>query len=113
MREEALAGETSGSHHVLRQLRDEISDIDRGIVRALNRRVELVSRVKRHKEVHGIDFLDPAREDWILADVARVNLGPLSGAEVQAVFEEILALTKRAVARDGADGPGADRGLSR
>ena len=112
MSEDALAAARSGSPHVLRQLRDEISDIDRGIVRALNRRVELVSRVKRHKEVHGIDFLDPAREDWILADVARVNLGPLSGDEVRAVFEEILALTKRAVARAGADGSGADRGSS-
>ena len=81
------------------QLRDQISETDRSIVEAFNTRLELVARVKRHKEEHGISFLDPERERWMLEDLTRANRGPLSQEGLRELFAEILDLTKREVAR--------------
>ena len=52
---------------IIRQLRDSISDNDRKLIDSLNKRLELVARLKRYKESQGIDFVDPEREEWILA----------------------------------------------
>ena len=55
--------------------------------------------MKRHKEEHGISFLDPERERWMLEDLTRANRGPLSQEGLRELFAEILDLTKREVAR--------------
>ena len=44
---------------IMRQLRDQISDNDRKLVDAVNKRLELVTRMKKYKESKGIDFIDP------------------------------------------------------
>jgi chorismate mutase len=82
----------------MKQLRDEISDNDRKLVETLNKRLELVKRLKAYKESRGIDFVDPEREEWMLSYLARVNRGPLSHDGLRAFFEEVLALTKGEVA---------------
>jgi chorismate mutase len=82
---------------VIQELRGAISDNDRAIVRALNRRVELVARLKRHKESQGIAFVDPQQEEAILRDLARANRGPLSPEGLRGLYLEILELTKREV----------------
>ncbi len=46
---------------IIRQLRDQISDNDRRLVEALNKRLELVARLKHYKESRGIGFVDPER----------------------------------------------------
>jgi chorismate mutase/prephenate dehydratase len=84
---------------LIQELREQISDNDRAIVRALNRRIELVTRLKRHKESQGIAFVDPQQEEAILRDLARSNRGPLSAEGLRALYLEILELTKREVAR--------------
>jgi chorismate mutase len=83
---------------VIQQLRRQISDNDRQLVDALNRRLELVSRLKRYKESRGLEFVDPEREEWMLRDLLRANRGPLSSDGLRAVYAEILELTKREVA---------------
>ena len=84
---------------LIQELREQISDNDRAIVRALNRRIELVTRLKRHKDSQGIAFVDPQQEESILRDLARANRGPLSAEGLRALYLEILELTKREVAR--------------
>jgi chorismate mutase len=84
---------------LIQELREQISDNDRAIVRALNRRVELVARLKRHKESQGIAFVDPQQEEAILRDLARANRGPLSAEGLRTLYLEILELTKREVAQ--------------
>ena len=84
---------------VVRGLRGEISDVDWAILAAVNRRLELVDRLKRHKEAHGLDFVDRAREDEILARLHEVNRGPLTAAGVEELVTELLALTKRELLR--------------
>jgi chorismate mutase len=92
------------SDPIVRRLRDEISDVDRAIVDALNARLELVARLRRYKASKGIPFLDPERERQLLEDLVRVNQGPVSSDGLREFFSELLDLTKREVTRDG--GPG-------
>jgi chorismate mutase len=82
---------------IIRQLREAISDNDRKLMEALNKRLELVARLKRYKESRGIGFVDPEREEWMLSYLARANRGPLSGDGVREFFTRVLELTKREV----------------
>ena len=84
---------------VIRQLREQLSDNDVRIVEALNARLKLVARLKRVKEERGIDFLDPAREAWMLQYLTRANRGPLSPEGLREIYTELLDLTKREVGR--------------
>jgi len=92
---------------VMRQLREQISDADRALVDAMNKRLRLVAQIKRYKESRGLDFLDPEREEWMLKYLARANRGPLSQEGLEELFGEVLDLTKREVARTEGEGAGA------
>ena len=87
------------SDPLIRQLREQISDNDVAIVEAVNARLKLVARLKRVKEERGIDFLDPAREEWMLQYLTRANRGPLSPKGLREIYTELLDLSKREVAR--------------
>lgn len=80
---------------VLEQLRAEITAIDREILALVNRRLETVARLKRHKDEHGISFVDAQREREMFEDRAHENPGPLSETGLRAFYAELLALTKR------------------
>ena len=84
---------------LIRQLREQISDNDVANVEAVNARLKLVARLKRVKEERGIDFLDPAREEWMLQYLTRANRGPLSPDGLREIYTELLDLSKREVAR--------------
>ena len=81
----------------IRQLREQISDLDRGIVDAINKRLKLVAQLKRYKEERGISFVDPDREEWMFSYQSRANRGPLSDDGLRRIYTELLALTKREV----------------
>ena len=82
---------------VLADLRRQISEIDRSIVEAFNRRLEVVAQIKRHKDEHGLAFVDPDREAAMLEQQASENRGPLTNEGLRALYAELLALTKREV----------------
>ena len=84
---------------VIRQLREQLSDLDRSIVDSINARLQLVARLKQYKESRGIEFVDPDREEWMFRYLARANRGPLSSDGLREIFQEILDLTKREVDR--------------
>ena len=85
-------------HEPLKELRRQVSENDRAIVEAVNRRLELVAEIKRYKESNGIEFLDPGREAWLLEDLRRANRGPLSDEGLQRILQELLDLSKRETA---------------
>jgi len=85
----------------IRRIREDISQLDRAIVEAVNSRLELVARLKLYKEENGFPFLDPDRERQLLADLAEVNRGPLTNAGLHELVAAILGLTKRELERDG------------
>jgi chorismate mutase len=75
-------------------LREQVTETDRVLVEALNTRLRLVARIKRHKRETGLPFLDPDREAWLLAYLARANRGPLSSEGLERFVEVVLELTK-------------------
>jgi chorismate mutase len=85
----------------VRRLRDEISDLDRAMMDAVNSRLELVARLKHYKASKGIPFLDADRERQLLDDLVLANRGPLSNEGLREFFCELLDLTKREVRGDG------------
>jgi chorismate mutase len=85
----------------VQRLRDEISELDRSILDAVNGRLELVAALRRHKQEVGLPFLDPDRERELLADLASANRGPLSEEGLHELFGGLLDLTKREVSGDG------------
>jgi chorismate mutase len=84
---------------IINRFREQISDNDRALVESINRRLELVARLKAYKESRGVEFLDPAREEWMLRYLSRANRGPLSAEGLREIYSELLDLTKREVAR--------------
>ena len=79
----------------LERLREQISEIDRTLIEMFNRRLEVVAQIKRHKDEHGITFVDPEREAAMFEQRTRENRGPLSNEGLRALYAELLALTKR------------------
>ncbi len=85
---------------LVRQLREQISDNDRALLEAVNRRLKLVARLKEYKASRGYEFLDPNREELMVRYLERVNGGPISRDGLHELFAAILDLTKREVAGD-------------
>ena len=82
---------------VVTGLRAEITAIDRELIALVNHRIDAVARLKRHKDEHGIAFVDPDREARMVAERVAENGGPLSEDGLRAFYAELLALTKREV----------------
>ena len=80
---------------LIAELRERITAADRAILAGVNRRLELVDQLKRHKESVGVDFVDPERESRLIEELRAENRGPLSDEGVEQLFQELLALTKR------------------
>lgn len=89
----------AGDDPVIKQFRDQISDNDLKIIDAVNKRLKLVQQLKAYKEQHGVDFLDPAREEWMLTFVSRANKGPLSRDALTELYRNIIEITKREAAQ--------------
>jgi chorismate mutase len=79
----------------LDEFRAEITEIDRLIFDAVNRRLDVVARLKRHKDEHGVAFVDPDRERRMIEERVAENRGPLSDEGVRSFYAELLALVKR------------------
>lgn len=87
--------------HTVQRLREEISELDRSILDAVNGRLELVTALRRHKQEVGLPFVDHERERELLDELVRANRGPLSDEGLRELFCDLLDLTKREVAGDG------------
>jgi len=89
------------SDPTVRRLRREISRVDRTILAVVNTRLELVARLKDHKDRRGLPFLDPDRERELIEELERMNHGPLSPEGLRELYVTLLDLTKREVTQDG------------
>jgi chorismate mutase len=77
------------------ELRGRILENDRGIVAAVNTRLELVEELWRLKAESGAERVDPERERALRAALRESNAGPLSPEGLDELVGELLALTKR------------------
>lgn len=88
---------TPSHDEFVRRLRREISDLDRALVDIINRRLRMVTMMKRYKDEHYFDFVDLSREEWMLQYLRRANRGPLSTKGLDELYHHLLALMKREV----------------
>jgi chorismate mutase len=89
--------------HVVRELRNQISDNDLALVQAINKRLKLVARLRDYKAARGYPFLDQAREEWMLTFLSRANRGPLSPDGLGEIYGALLHLTKRELSLEEPD----------
>ncbi len=80
---------------VVTELREEITAVDRELVAAINRRLEIVRRLHDHKLANGIPLRDSGREESMLALLSGENGGPLSEAGLTDFYRHVLDLTRR------------------
>jgi chorismate mutase len=80
---------------VVRQMRDAIMDADLRLLQAVNARLELVARLRAYKAAQGMEFVDPAREEWMHRYMSGANRGPLSDAGLHEIYDHLLDLTKK------------------
>jgi prephenate dehydrogenase len=81
----------------LRELRAEIAAVDRALLEALNRRLEIVARVRKHKDEVGARFVDADREEALIGELAASNPGPLSERAIRSIFSAVLDVMKQEV----------------
>jgi chorismate mutase len=79
----------------LARLRAEVEAVDRALVETINRRLELVLRIREHKHETGTPLRDPERERRQTELLATANRGPLTPQGLERIYAEILALTRR------------------
>jgi len=79
------------------ELRASITQADLAILELVNRRVELVRRLREHKLAHGYPMVDPGREEWLVNHLCDANQGPLSNEGVRVLAERVIELTKNEV----------------
>ena len=91
---------------VVRQMRDAIIDNDLRLLQAVNRRLELVQRLRAYKESLGMEFVDQTREDWMHRYLQGANRGPLSAVGLTEIYAHLLELTKVETNGRGPAGPG-------
>jgi len=79
----------------LTEYRERITAVDRELLEAINRRVEIVRELHAHKAEEGIPQRDLEREQALVRALQEENEGPLSDDGVRAFFEFVVALTRK------------------
>jgi chorismate mutase/prephenate dehydratase len=79
---------------IVSELRAEINALDRQLLAAINRRLEVVRRLHEHKEGTGMPFRDLEREIAMLRALEAENKGPLSAEGVASFFTDVVELIR-------------------
>ena len=75
--------------------RRRIDELDRELVRLLNRRAQMSIQLGQLKKETGLPMRDETREENILQHVQHANPGPLDSHALTAIFRAILAESRR------------------
>lgn len=78
--------------------RRRIDELDRELVRLLNRRAQISIQLGQLKRDVGLPARDEAREERILHNVERANPGPLDREALRVIFRAVLSESRRVAA---------------
>jgi chorismate mutase/prephenate dehydratase len=78
----------------LENLRKNIKDKDREIIRLLNKRAQISVQIGKVKGESGIEVYDPAQETKVHGYLQELNSGPLPSDAVTAIFREIISASR-------------------
>jgi chorismate mutase len=98
--ENALESERKDQTMTIEYWRSEIDEVDRELLRLLNRRVRLALKVGALKQAAGLPCCDPDRERDVLSTLQRANTGPLDGRAVMKLFRRIIEESRRVEMQD-------------
>jgi len=73
------------------ELRQQIDDTDREVVRLLNRRAELAQHIGAEKRARNQKIYSPAREHQVLEKISSHSAGPLDATAVRAIYREVIS----------------------
>ena len=79
--------------------RAQIDEIDRELLRLLNRRASLAAQIGALKRRAGLPLYDADRERDVLARACRDNQGPLDDCAVAEIFRHVIRESRRVEAR--------------
>ncbi len=79
--------------------RTEIDEIDRELLRLLNRRARLAMKVGALKRVAGLPCSDPERERVVLSTLQQANGGPLDTGAIAKLFRRVIRESRRVEAQ--------------
>jgi chorismate mutase len=85
------------SEVALVKARREIDAVDRELLGAVNRRLELVAALHELKVASGLPLRDPGREGSMIAALQEENPGPLSAEGVDELFRFVLDLIREEI----------------
>ncbi len=74
----------------VRELREQVDEVDRELIRFLNERARIVQEIMTLKVESGAPVYDPKREEEILRRVVEQNTGPIYDSAMRDIFELIL-----------------------
>lgn len=75
----------------LARLREKIDEIDRSLVRLLNRRLSTVAKIGEWKAARKLASYSPSRSAEIQRNVQAVNRGPHEPKQLAAIYQKIIA----------------------
>lgn len=78
----------------LRELRQELDQLDREIVALFEQRTAISRQVAQYKLAHGLPILDQGREDQVLASREAMLADPSLAPSLRALYDVILALSR-------------------
>jgi chorismate mutase-like protein len=75
--------------------RQAVDLLDRQVVDLINQRASVAHEIGRLKREAGLPIYEPAREKEVLANVRKVNKGPLTDQDVVSIFERIMDMMRK------------------
>ena len=94
---------TSTADSLVNTARDEIAALDVRLLATVNTRIRKVAELRRYKEEHGIAFVDPEREAWLVGYLVlgfptwMANVLQVTAAAVTLVMVFVIQHTQRRV----------------
>jgi chorismate mutase len=85
-----MSDTTPEAHVRLEECRRKIDEIDRELVRLLNRRAQYAEEIGKIKVMLKLPAYSPEREEEVMINVIGRNAGPLSIAALRRLFERII-----------------------
>ncbi len=75
--------------------RAAIDVVDRQLLQLLNMRAKLACELAKVKRETGMEIIDPEREQQVLEQVRKNNIGPLDHDAITRIFESIIEEARR------------------
>jgi len=80
--------------------RKKIDELDEQIVHLISKRAEAAKAIGELKKVSSPPVYEPGREQAVFDHIRAMNPGPLSGTEMQDVYERIIDVMRTLQKRD-------------